>query len=226
VQQGNALRESLSRSSVRYDDAEEESASAAAAAAADAAAVADMLRASLAEEASARVEMERRLDEETKNRQRAESAAAQLSTQQQQPPPQARVGAGAAGSDPSRRRPAVPPVDAVAAAAGTARKSIMRQSILANAANLRQSASMTTVLAEPAMEGWLSQRAGQGGGKRGWRRRYYALSAESNLLEYYERIRGKDGSGGKKGEIDLAGCLKIRASQAKDKRPHEIGAWA
>ena len=86
---------------------------------------------------------------------------------------------------------------------------------------------MMVELPEPEVEGWLAQRgSGLGGSaKRVWRRRYYALSAETNALEFYERARGKDGSGGKKGEIDLTTCRTIRASQARDKRPHEIGAF-
>ena len=106
-------------------------------------------------------------------------------------------------------------------------------------------------LPEPEIEGWLAQRGvGQvvtlslsvslclyclgllwlmvvrqgGGSKRGWKRRYFALIAETNTLEFYERTRGRDGSGGKKGDIDLASCHTVRPSQAKDKRPHEIGA--
>ena len=96
----------------------------------------------------------------------------------------------------------------------------MRQSIL-----LRQSISSMVDLPDPEIEGWLAQRgAGQGpGAKRVWKRRYFALIAETSALEFYERTRGKDGSGGKKGEIDLRSCRTIRASQAKDKRPHEIG---
>lgn len=44
------------------------------------------------------------------------------------------------------------------------------------------------------MEGWLTQR-GAAGMKKGWKRRYFALGLDSNALEYYERVRGKDGSG-------------------------------
>jgi hypothetical protein len=82
----------------------------------------------------------------------------------------------------------------------------------------KQSASYLALLRQAEMEGWLSKR-GDRGLIKSWKRRWFTLSGDT--LTYYVEPPAEGKIAEKKGEIALAGCLKVRPGGGKEK-PFEL----